>query len=70
MTDKSPMQAALDKDVQITELAREVERLRAALKRVEYWLDTDQEVLDEMSPDERRAYLELLQMVRAALKGE
>lgn len=39
----------------------------AALKSLEYWFDTDQEILDEMSEDERRDNASKLEMIRAAI---
>jgi hypothetical protein len=41
--------------------------LKATLKKLEYWFDTDQEVLDAMTPDERADHMRQLQMIREAL---
>lgn len=38
-----------------------------ALRKLEYWFDTDQEILDAMSADSRRDHLEKLEMIRAAI---
>lgn len=38
-----------------------------ALEKLEYWFDTDQEVLDAMTPDERADHMRQLQMIRDAL---
>ena len=49
----------------------ERDTLKAALKKLEYWFDADQEVLDAMTPDERADHMRQLQMIREALnKGE
>ncbi len=42
-------------------------RLVEALRRVEYWLHTDAEILDAMSPDERVSHERIHDFVRAAL---
>ena len=44
-----------------------------ALCKLEYWFDTDQEILDAMSDYDRRDHFEKLKMIRAAIakaKGE
>ena len=41
--------------------------LKATLKKLEYWFDTDQEVLDAMTPDERADHMRQLQMIRDTL---
>jgi len=49
------------------EAADRIEKLEAVLKRLEYWFDTDQEVLDAMTPDERADHMRQLQMIRDTL---
>ena len=49
------------------EAADRIETLTAALKRLEYWFDADQEVLDAMTPDERADHMRQLQMIRDTL---
>ena len=39
----------------------------AALKKLEYWFDTDQEVLDAMTPDERADHMRQLTLIRDTL---
>ena len=53
---KTP-QAALDR----------INTLERALHKVAYWLDTDEEILDSMSPDERAAHVNLHRLVLEAL---
>ena len=53
----------------IRALLAERDALKAALKRLEYWFDTDQEVLDAMTPDERADHMRQLQMIRDTLSG-
>lgn len=48
-------------------LADEIERLLAVLRDLEYWLNTDPEILDAMSEDDRRDHLNQLAKVRALL---
>jgi len=38
-----------------------------ALCKLEYWFDTDQEILDAMSDYDRRDHFEKLEMIRAAI---
>lgn len=38
-----------------------------ALKKLEYWFDTDQEILDEMDADTLASHNQLLGMIRATL---
>ena len=52
------------------EMMERIEELERALRRLEYWLDTDQEILDAMEENERRVHLEMLRIARAALEGE
>lgn len=52
------------------EMMERIEELERALRRLEYWLDTDQEILDAMEENERRVHLEMLRIARAALTGE
>ena len=49
--------------------AAEIERLREALKKLEYWFDADQEVLDAMTADELADHNRQVEVIRAALKG-
>ena len=49
------------------EAADRIETLTAALARLEYWFDTDEEVLDAMTPDERADHMRQLQMIRDTL---
>ena len=42
-------------------------KLAKALEKLEYWFDTDQEVLDAMTPDERADHMRQLQMIRDTL---
>ena len=51
----------------IRALIAERDALKGGLKKLEYWFDTDQEVLDAMTPDERADNLRQLQMIRKAL---
>lgn len=46
-----------------------IAELELALRRLEYYLDADQEILDAMDENERRAHLEMLAIARKALKG-
>lgn len=47
--------------------ADRIETLTAALKRLEYWFDADQEVLDAMTPDERADHMRQLTLIRDTL---
>ena len=47
--------------------ADRIEKLEAVLKKLEYWFDADQEVLDAMTPDERADHMRQLQMIRDTL---
>ncbi len=49
--------------------AAENARLREALKKLEYWFDADQEVLDAMTADELADHNRQVEVIRAALKG-
>jgi hypothetical protein len=51
----------------IRALLAERDALKAVLKRLEYWFDTDQEVLDAMTPDEQADHMRQLQMIRDTL---
>ena len=44
--------------------------LESVLKKLEYWFDADQEVLDAMTPDERADNMRQLNLIREALNGE
>ena len=65
--------SALDKErlritIERAEMAEdERDALKAVLKKLEYWFDTDQEVLDAMTPDERADHMRQLQMIRDTL---
>jgi hypothetical protein len=48
-------------------LMAEVARKDEALRLLEYWLDTDAEILDAMPADERASHLQMLGIARAAL---
>jgi len=48
-------------------LRAENAELKAVLKKLEYWFDADQEVLDAMTPDERADHMRQLQMIRDTL---
>lgn len=52
----------------LREMEAERDRLRKALKRLEYWFDTDPEVLDAMDADTRADHERQLAMIRAALQ--
>lgn len=52
------------------EAADRIEALEATLKRLEYWFDTDQEVLDAMAPDERADHMRQLKQIRKALNKQ
>ena len=41
--------------------------LKATLKKLEYWFDADQEVLDAMTPDERADHMRQLTLIRDTL---
>jgi len=41
--------------------------LYEALKRLEYWFDTDQEIIDAMNTDERADHMRQAGIIRAAL---
>jgi hypothetical protein len=43
--------------------------LEAALRKLEAWFDTDQEILDGMGADERADHDRQLAAIRSALKG-
>lgn len=68
MTTPTPMQAALDKDVTIEELAREVERLRAFIaemnNKVRHQLAADIEAATD------KAFRRIGELSRAALSGK
>ena len=49
------------------EAADRIEALETTLKRLEYWFDTDAEILDAMTPDEQADHMRQLQMIREAL---
>lgn len=49
------------------EAADRIKKLETTLKRLEYWFDTDQDILDAMTPDERADHMRQLQMIREAL---
>jgi hypothetical protein len=46
-----------------------VEELEATLRKLEYWFDTDQEILDVMGNNEKADHMRKLKMIRDALKG-
>ena len=66
-------QSALDAErlritIERAEMAEdERDALKATLKRLEYWFDTDQEVLDAMTPDERADHMRQLTLIRDTL---
>ena len=43
--------------------------LEATLKKLEYWFDTDQEILDVMGNNEKADHMRKLKMIRDALEG-
>ena len=47
-----------------------VEELEATLRKLEYWFDTDQEILDVMGNNEKADHMRKLKMIRDALKGD
>lgn len=47
-----------------------IKKLEATLKKLEYWFDTDQEILDVMSNNEKADHMRKLKMIRDALKGQ
>ena len=44
-----------------------IEQLEAALHRLAYWLDTDQEILDSMTAAERDDHIRMHKLALAAL---
>ena len=50
-------------------LAAERDALRAVLTKLEYWLDTDEDILAAMNEWDRADHLEKLEMIREVLKG-
>lgn len=44
-----------------------IEQLEAALHRLAYWLDTDQEILDNMTAAERDDHIRMHKLALAAL---
>ena len=46
------------------------EELEATLRKLEYWFDTDQEILDVMGNNEKADHMRKLKMIRDALKGD
>ena len=59
------------KKLEATELANRVAitRLEATLRKLEYWFDTDQEILDVMGNNEKADHMRKLKMIRDALGG-
>ena len=51
----------------IESLGSENARMGESLKKLEYWFDTDQEVLDAMTPDERADHMRQLTLIRDTL---
>ena len=54
-------------DSRISPLRARIEQLEATLKRLEYWFDTDAEILDAMTPDERADHMRQLTLIRETL---
>lgn len=46
------------------------EELETTLRKLEYWFDTDQEILDVMGNNEKADHMRKLKMIRDALKGD
>lgn len=44
--------------------------LEATLRKLEYWFDTDQEILDVMGNNEKADHMRKLKMIRDALGGD
>jgi len=61
---------ALDQNDALCIAGMRIAELERALGRLEYWLDTDQEILDAMDESERRVHLKMLGIAVAALTGE
>jgi hypothetical protein len=61
---------ALDQNDALCIAGMRIAELERALRRLEYWLDTDQEILDAMDESERRVHLKMLGIAIAALTGE
>ena len=51
------------------EMADRIEELEATLRKLEYWFDTDQEILDVMGNNEKADHMRKLKMIRDALGG-
>jgi hypothetical protein len=49
--------------------AEKYQAMEKALLALEYWFDTDKEIIDAMSPDERAVHIRLHDMIKSALKG-
>ena len=49
--------------------ADRIEKLEATLKKLEYWFDTDAEILDAVTPDERADHMRQLNLIRDTLSG-
>ena len=48
---------------------KRITELELALKKLEYWFDTDQEILDAMTDGERADHMRQLNIIRDALSG-
>ena len=59
-----------ERDDTFVRMLRRAETAEAVLKKLEYWFDADQEVLDAMTPDERADNMRQLNLIREALNGE
>lgn len=49
------------------EAADRIEALETVLNKLEYWFDTDQEILNAMTPDERTDHMRQLNLIRDTL---
>ena len=46
-----------------------LEEMEAVLRKLEYWFDTDQEILDAMDNNEKADHMQKLKMIRNVLIG-
>jgi hypothetical protein len=59
--------ALTNSEARVEELETNLATAVAALKKLHYWFDTDQEIIDRMSPDERANHKLIFDMLTKTL---
>ena len=59
--------ALTNSEARVEELETDLATTVAALKKLHYWFDTDQEIIDRMSPDERANHKLIFDMLTKTL---